>query len=85
MNGFLTLVPALGALCLLLDFLVQPQCDDFSIFLIYFVISVCCLLEPCDFLRTDRKGVDLEGRRGGKRTVKSKIGGPVSRTYYMRN
>lgn len=64
MSGSLILVPAPGALFLLLGCLAQPGCDGFLFYLImfYFVMFGCCLLEALSFLIRDRKVVDPDGR-----------------------
>lgn len=42
------------------------------------------LLEACSFLVRDRRGVDLEGRRGGERTGRDRRGETVFRLHCMR-
>ena len=43
----------------------------------------CYLLEACSFLMRDRKGVDLEGRRGGKELGGVVGGETIVMIYYM--
>lgn len=64
-SGSLTRVPALEALFLLLDFLVQPQCDGFRL-IFYFFMFRCYLLEASSFLVRDRKEVGPEEREAGE-------------------
>lgn len=55
MSGFLTLVLALGALCLLLAVLVQHQCDDFSIFFYNLFCQIWLLPVRSLFFPNDRQ------------------------------
>ena len=44
----------------------------------------CYLLEACSFLMRDRKGVDLDGRRGGEELGGVEGGETIIRIYYVR-
>ena len=80
----LTLVSGLGTL-FLLGCYVQLSILKFLLHLIfYFVIFGCYLLEACSFLMRDRKGVDLEGRRGGEDLGRVEGEETIIRIYYMR-
>ena len=51
---FLALLPSLGTLFLLLDWLVQFQHKGFCLVLLYLIVVFdCCLLEACSFLNRE--------------------------------